>query len=48
MSRGIVQIQSSSASLGQIICGVINQMLMMLSITVKFFWYPETVIQVRV
>ena len=45
MSRAIVQVQSSSISLGQIFCGVKNQKLMFLSSTVKYFWYPEIVIQ---
>ena len=36
MSRGIVQIQSISTSLNQILCGLINQML--ISNTVKVFF----------
>ena len=48
ISRGVVQIQSSSTSLGQIWCGVKNQTLMLLSSTVKYFLYPERVSQVQV
>ena len=44
MSRGIVQIQSSSTSLSQILRGVKKQMLILLSSTVKYFSYPERVI----
>ena len=48
MSRGIAQKQLSSTSEDQILCGVKNQMLMLLSSTVKYFLYPERVIQVQV
>ena len=48
MSRGIVQIQSSSTYLGEILFGVKNQMLILLSSTVKYFPCPERVMQVQV
>ena len=38
MSKRIVQIQSRSTSLGQILCGLKNQMLMLLSSTVKYIF----------
>ena len=43
MTRRVLQIQSSSASLDQILCGLKNQMLMLLSSTIKYFSYPERV-----
>ena len=47
VARGIVQIQSRSTSLGQILCGVKKQMLILLSSMVKYFLSPERVIQVQ-
>ena len=44
----IVQIQPSSISVGQVLRGVKNQMLMLLSIKIKYFSYPEKLIQVQV
>ena len=46
MSREIVQVQSTSTSLGQILYGLENQML--LSSVVKYFFYPEEVMQVQI
>ena len=48
MSKRIVRIQSRSISLGQILCGVENQMLMLLSGKVKYFLYLGRVILVHV
>ena len=46
MSKRIGQVHSSSTSLDQILCGVENQMLMLLISTVKYFSYPERATQV--
>ena len=48
MFRGIVQIKPPSTSVGQILRGLKNQMLMWLSSIIKCFSYPEKVLQVQV